>query len=194
MKLNLSKIFYITFISILISLLFNHFNLGGLELIRKVRILNWASDSLTLINKLDSLAGDDILVDAKQSIDSIKNFKKTEIIESFNEPKAININFAYKLFNDGEKFIDARSPEEFSEGHIKGAVNIPFYESEKYLDVINSLNKNAIIIIYCSSNECDVSTLSGDEFYKMGFKKVHVFVGGWEEWVKNKYPTSLSNK
>lgn len=194
MNLNFSKIFYITFISIIISLLYNHFNPSGLELIRKERILDWASDSLLFINKLDSMTADVSLVNSKHTIDSVKSLKKNNIIEALKEPKAININFAYKLFNDGEKFIDARSPEEFSEGHIKGAINIPFYESEKYLDVINSLNKNAIIVIYCSSNECDVSTLSGDEFYKMGFKKVHVFVGGREEWVKNKYPTSLSNK
>ena len=192
-KLNLSKIFYIAFISIVISLLYNHFNSGGLELIRKERILNWANDSLTLINKTDSLAGDDNLIDAKLSDDSVNTFNRNDEIEPFKEPKAIKINFAYQLFNDGVKFIDARPAEEFSEGHIKGAVNIPFYESEKYLDVINGLNKNETIVTYCSSQECDDGTLSGDEFFKMGFKKVYIFIGGWEEWIKNKYPTSLRN-
>ena len=192
MKLNLSKIFYIAFISIVISLLYNHFNPNGLELIRKERILDWASDSLSEINKLDSLADADILADAKLSNDSVNNFNRNNEIESFKEPKAIKINFAYRLFNDGEKFIDARSAEEFSEGHIKGAINIPFYESEKYLNVINSLNKNEIIVTYCSSRECDDGTLSGDEFFKMGFKQVYVFIGGWEEWINNKYPISVS--
>lgn len=194
MNLNFSKIFYIAFISIVISLLYNHFNPNGLELVRKERILDWASDSLSFSNKPDSLAANDISINSKQSIDSIETLKKNQIIESFKEPKAIKINLAYKLFNDGEKFIDARSSEEFSEGHIKCAVNIPFYESEKYMNIINSLNKNYIVVVYCSSNECDISTLSGDELFKMGFKKVYVFVDGWEEWVKYKYPTSLSNK
>ncbi len=193
MKLNFSKIFYISLTSILISFLYNHFNPNGLELIRKARILDWESDSLVSLNKFDSLAADDILVDSKQSIDSVNNFNKNYEIESFKQPKAIKINFAYKLFNDGEKFVDARSTEEFSEGHIKGAISIPFYESEKYLDVINGLNKNETIVTYCSSNECDISTLSADELFKMGFKKVYVFIDGWEEWIKNKYPTSLRN-
>ena len=194
MKINFSKIFYIIFVSIFISFLYNHFNPNGLELIRKARILKWESDSLVSLNKLDSLVFDDILVDSKPSIDSVNTFNRNYEIESFKEPKAIKINFAYKLFNDGENFIDARSSEEFSEGHIKGAISIPFYESEKYLNVINTLNKNDIVVVYCSSNECDISTLSGDELFKMGFKKVYVFVAGWEEWVKNKYPISLSNK
>ena len=194
MKINFSKIFYIIFVSIFISFLFNHFSSSGLELIRKERILEWESDSLASLNKLDSLVFDDILVDSKPSIDSVNTFNRNYEIESFKEPKAIKINFAYKLFNDGENFIDARSSEEFSEGHIKGAISIPFYESEKYLNVINTLNKNDIVVVYCSSNECDISTLSGDELFKMGFKKVYVFVAGWEEWVKNKYPISLSNK
>ena len=194
MKINFSKIFYITFFSIIISLLYNHFNPNGVELIRKARILKWESDSLVSLNKLDSLTVDDISVNSKQTVDSVITDKKIETVETFKEPKAIKINFAYKLFNDGENFIDARSSEEFSEGHIKGAISIPFYESEKYLNVINTLNKNDIVVVYCSSNECDISTLSGDELFKMGFKKVYVFVAGWEEWVKNKYPISLSNK
>jgi len=193
-KINLSKIFYIAFISIVISLLYNHFNPNGLELIRKERILDWASDSLSFLIKSDSLAANDILINSKQSIDSVKSLQKNNAIESFKEPKAIKINLAYKLFNDGVKFIDARPAEEFSEGHIKGAVNIPFYESERYLNVIDSFNKNEIIVTYCSSKDCDDGTLSGDEFFKMGFKQVYVFIGGWEEWVKNKYPISLSNK
>ena len=194
MKINFPKIFYITFFSIIISLLYNHFNPNGLELIRKERILDWASDSLSFLIKSDSLAANDILINSKQSIDSVKSLQKNNAIESFKEPKAIKINLAYKLFNDGVKFIDARPAEEFYEGHIKGAVNIPFYESERYLNVIDSFNKNEIIVTYCSSQECDDGTLSGDEFFKMGFKQVYVFIGGWEEWVKNKYPISISNK
>jgi rhodanese-related sulfurtransferase len=193
-KINFSKIFYITFISIFVSFLYNHFNPDGLELVRKERILDWESDSLLSSNKLDSLTTSDILVDSKRFTDSVKTLEKNNVVDTFKEPKAIKINFAYKLFNDGVKFIDARPPEEFSEGHIRGAVNVPFYESEKYLNAINSLNKNEIIVTYCNSKDCDDGTLSADEFFKMGFKKVYVFVGGWEEWKKNEYPTSLSNR
>jgi rhodanese-related sulfurtransferase len=187
--MNISKILSITFISVLISLVYNHFNLNGLKLIRDNRVLNWESDSLSTAETLDSLVVEMNITAANPS-DSLLIEKKDEPIKSFNEPKAIKLNFAYKLFNDGIQFIDSRSAEEFAEGHIKGAINIPFYGSENYLDVINSLNKNEIVVTYCSGADCDISILSGEELFEMGFKRVYVFIDGYDEWTKNNYPTN----
>jgi rhodanese-related sulfurtransferase len=188
-NLNISKILSIVFISILISLIYNHFNPKGLSLIREARKLDWESDSLTSINNINSSVADtsikDLIISDSETIEKIN-----VNVESFNEPKAIKLDFAYKLFNDGIKFIDSRSAEEFAEGHVKGAVNIPFYGSENYLDVIKRLNKNEIVVTYCSSADCDISILSGEELFEMGFKKVYVFIGGYDEWTKNNYPTS----
>lgn len=189
MNLNISKIISILFISIFISLIYNHFNPKGLSLIREARKLNWESDSLTSINNINSSVAEtnknDIIISESETIEKIN-----DNIESFKEPKAIKLDFAYKLFNDGIKFIDSRSPEEFAEGHVKGAVNIPFYGSENYLDAINRLNKNEIVVTYCSDADCDISILSGEELFEMGFKRVYVFIGGYDEWTKNNYPTS----
>ena len=182
MNPNFPKIFFITFISVVIALIYNHFNPNGLKLIREVRILDWESDSLSSFSNKDSL------VSATTRIDSIITDNKIGIIESFKEPKAIKIDFAYKLFKQGIQFIDSRSPEEFSEGHIKGAINIPFYGSENYSDVIAEFNKSEIIVIYCRSKECDESTLAGNELFEMGFKRVYVFIGGYDEWTKNNFP------
>ncbi len=46
--------------------------------------------------------------------------------------------------------IDVRSPQEFKEGHIKGAISIPYY------DLYNSAKevlkeKNQTIIVYCNT-------------------------------------------
>ena len=188
MNPKLLKIFFITFFSIVIALIYNHFNPIGIKLIREDRILKWENDSLELFNKKDSSIVDTILNETNQSHDSVKESTEKEFVESFMEPKAIKLNFAYKLFKQNIQFIDARSPEEFSEGHIKNAINIPFYGSENYLDVISGINKNEIVVTYCSSAECDIAALSGDELFEMGFKKVYVFVGGYEEWIKNEYP------
>ncbi len=170
--------------------MYNHFNGNGLKLIRNERVLVWESDSLASNNRADDLNIDSVLSKHKNEPASEDSINKTEVIESFNEPKAIELNLAYKLFKDGIQFIDARSPEEFSEGHISGAVNIPFYGSENYLKVINRLDKNKVVVTYCSGADCDISTLSGDELFKMGFKKVYVFVGGYEEWRKNNFPVT----
>ena len=190
MDLNFSKIFSIILISFLISLLYNQFNQNGLSFVREEKLLNWESDSLNSYEINDSsISAEGPIITAKPS-DSAIIIEKNESIESYQKPKAIKLDLAYRLFKDGIKFIDARSQEEFAEGHIKEAVNIPFYGSEKYLDVINGLNKNDIIVTYCSGADCDISILSGNELFEMGFRKVYVFIGGYDEWTKYNYPTS----
>ncbi|HEX9252957.1 MAG TPA: rhodanese-like domain-containing protein [Ignavibacteriaceae bacterium] len=187
MGLSLSKIIIITFISVLLSLIYNHFNPIGLRLIREDKKLVWESDSQLSSDKVDSSLSYKGPIETKspESVPSGKNELKSE---PFKEPKAIKLDYAFKLFKDGIQFIDARSPEEFAEGHIKGAINIPFYGSENYLDAINHLNKNEFIVTYCSGADCDISILSGNELFEMGFKRVYVFIGGYDEWTKNHYP------
>lgn len=189
MELNFSKILLILFVSILISLIYNHFNPKRLHLLREERVLSWESESIVPSDANSELVSYSGLTENKSNYPSISQ-KTTESVETFTKPKAIKIDFAYKLFKEGIRFIDSRSAEEFTEGHIKGAVNIPFYGSENYLNVIKSLDKNEIVITYCSSADCDISILSGDELFEMGFKKVYVFVGGYDEWTKYNYPTS----
>lgn len=189
MNLDFSKVLSITFISIVISLLYNHFNPDGLHLIREERKLNWEIDSLSTLMGSDSLLIDKSSTGTILS-DSVVVEKKDNPIKSFKKPTAIKLDFAYKLYKDGIRFIDSRSVEEFSEGHIKGAVNIPFYGSENHIEVINRLNKNEIVVTYCSSEDCDISILSGDELFEKGFKRVYVYVGGYDEWTRNNYPTS----
>lgn len=185
--MNISKILSITLISFLLALVYNHFNPNGLKIIREERVLNWNDVSLSESGTLDTSTDKINLNPSKQS-DSLLIDKNEEQLKSFLEPKAIKLDFAYKLFKDGVKFIDARSSDEFSEGHIKGAVNIPFYGSENYLNVISGLNKNETVVTYCSGADCDISILSADELFKMGFNRVYVFIGGFEEWTKNNYP------
>ncbi|MBW2000496.1 MAG: rhodanese-like domain-containing protein [Deltaproteobacteria bacterium] len=46
-------------------------------------------------------------------------------------------------------FIDARSPEDFQRGHIKGGLNIPWQSFERYLNVLQEeVPEDAWIITY----------------------------------------------
>lgn len=189
MKLAYKKIFVIVFTSVLVSFVYNDFNPNGLKLIRDERVLNWASDSLSSFPKINSLTVDSNLTIIRPKIDSAKTEIKKDVSESFKEPKAIKIDFAYKLFKQGVKFIDARPVEEFTEGHIKGAVNIPFYGSENYENILNKISKDEFVVTYCSGEDCDLSILLGDELFNKGYKKVYVFFGGWNDWLNKGYPT-----
>lgn len=186
MKINLNKIFIILLLSISSGLLYNHFNSNGLRLIREERKLSWEYES--------SLIKQKSTVDLQTKEDSIKETElrteKSDKYETkdFKEPKAIKTPFAYKLFLSGVKFIDARPVEEYEEGHIKGAINIPFYGSENYENVLGIIPKDEVIVTYCNGDDCDLSILLGDEIFKKGYKKVYVYFGGWNDWLKLGYP------
>ena len=74
--------------------------------------------------------------------------------------------------------IDARTTEEFSEGHIEGAILIPEYEiklrAEKELP-----EKKQLILIYCRSGRR--SKIASEELVKLGYNNVKEF-GGIIDW------------
>ena len=74
--------------------------------------------------------------------------------------------------------IDARTKEEFTEGHIEGAIMIPEYEiaerAEKELP-----DKNVLILVYCRSGRR--SKIASEELVRLGYTNVKEF-GGIIEW------------
>ena len=86
-----------------------------------------------------------------------------------------------KAIMDAEKdyiIIDARTEQEFSEGHIEGARLIPEYEiaqrAEKELP-----DKSALILVYCRSGRR--SKIASEELVKLGYNNVKEF-GGIIDW------------
>ncbi len=74
--------------------------------------------------------------------------------------------------------IDARTDEEFAEGHIKGAVMIPEYEiAQKAESKIP--DKDALILVYCRSGRR--SKIAAEELIKLGYTNVKEF-GGIIDW------------
>jgi len=52
-----------------------------------------------------------------------------------------------KMISQGALIVDVRTPEEFSSGHVNGAINIPLAEIEKKLSLFG--DKNKPIVVYC---------------------------------------------
>lgn len=186
MKLDYKNILFIITASVIFAFIYNLANPNGLKLIRSERELVWESDSLGSDVDLISESSKESLPIVIDSIHNTNHPVNSE--EEFKEPKAIKIGLAYKLFNDGVKFIDARPVEEFNQGHIKNAINIPFYESEKYEQALAKISKDEVIVTYCGGHDCDLSIMLGDELFNKGFKKVYIFYGGWNDWLANNYP------
>ena len=74
--------------------------------------------------------------------------------------------------------IDARTTEEFAEGHIEDAILIPEYEiadrAEKELP-----DKEQLILVYCRSGRR--SKIASEELVKLGYTNVKEF-GGIIDW------------
>lgn len=153
----------------------------------KAALEKHTQDSILAANKTDSLkrVQDSLKAVQQKKEDSIKNAQPTEIVK----PVDIKIDFAKALFDKKYRFIDARDISDYNAGHIQGAMNIPFHEIEKYKDKFNDLPKDQVYVTYCSA-ACDVSIDMAYYMAKLGFKKVYIFHGGWDEWKNAGYPAN----
>ena len=109
--------------------------------------------------------------------------------DAATEPRllAITLEQALDLYQKGTVFVDAREPEYYQEGHIKGAWNIPFF-LELVFKVDSLQGKDAPMVIYCSGNECGSSEDLAYELQAEGFSNLLVFKGGWTAWNTSGHP------
>ena len=77
--------------------------------------------------------------------------------------------------NSNVILLDVRSPQEFEEGHLRGAINIPTYEL--YTQALKRLkDKDAIIIAYCTVGVRSKNAIN--TLRKMGYKNLYHLEGG----------------
>ena len=74
--------------------------------------------------------------------------------------------------------IDVRNKREFEEGHIRGSINIPEYEINKNIEKL--INKDTIIILYCSSGYRSLEAYRKLKEY--GYKNVYNLYKGLENY------------
>lgn len=200
MKISYKNIFLILSTSIVIGFIYNFLNPKGVPLIKQNRKVVFESDTVLVSTETDInnnlINGQPFKSEDKRKAEktvkdenTIKQENPAIKIEPFTEPRAIRIDLAYKLYKQGVKFIDARMPDDYAAGHIKGAYNIPFDGDESYREILNNFSKDELIVVYCSGTDCDLSIYLGNELFEKGFKRVYVFFGGWNEWIEKNYPT-----
>jgi rhodanese-related sulfurtransferase len=103
--------------------------------------------------------------------------------------KALEIRFDQVeklLTNPDIMLIDARPAREFEQGHIGNAINIYTPEFEQNIGRIIGIPREKPIIAYCGGGACELSHELAENLVKMGFTRVFVYVGGWNEWKQKK--------
>ena len=87
---------------------------------------------------------------------------------------------AKKIMDSGEEHIvlDTREQYEFDEGHIKGALLIPYTEIESKAEQMLP-DKDKLILVYCRSGRR--SKIAAESLAKLGYTNVKEF-GGIIDW------------
>ncbi|MDV7186932.1 rhodanese-like domain-containing protein [Lutibacter sp. TH_r2] len=91
------------------------------------------------------------------------------------------LEFQEKLKNN--TLIDIRTPREFAQGYIEGAVNINYYD-RAFIEQISKFDKSKPIFIYCRSGSRTSS--ASKKISNLGFTQVYELNGGIVNWYRNK--------
>lgn len=93
---------------------------------------------------------------------------------------------AAKLVEGGKvTVLDVRTPEEYREGHIKGARNID-YNAGDFAAKVKELDKSKPYLVHCKSGGRSTSSLA--TFKELGFEKIIHLDGGFTGWEAAKLP------
>ncbi len=85
--------------------------------------------------------------------------------------------------------IDVLSPKSYKEKHLPGALNISV-DSKNFTREVEKVvsDKNQMVVVYCSSFDCQASPRAADKLAKAGFTKVYDFEGGLADWADAGFP------
>ena len=99
-----------------------------------------------------------------------------------NQPtyRQVSMDEAVNIMQSEEGYIilDVRRADEFAEGHIPGAINIP-NESIGESEICDLPDKNQLILVYCRSGRR--SKEAAEKLVKLGYTNVVEF-GGISDW------------
>jgi rhodanese-related sulfurtransferase len=103
--------------------------------------------------------------------------------------KTISVSDARAMMQSSSNvsIVDVRTPEEYVQGHLKGAINIPLSDLPLR---IGGLEQNRPILVYCQTGYR--SAQASSILVKAGFAKVYNLEGGIIAWINSGYPTVTS--
>lgn len=78
--------------------------------------------------------------------------------------------------------IDVRNLVEFGNGHIPGAMNIPYGQASEQEEALRQEKRT--IVLYCACLEESSAARAAVEMDGLGIPNLKVLRGGWDEWVK----------
>lgn len=81
--------------------------------------------------------------------------------------------------------LDVRTPLEYADGHLPGAVNIDF-DSPTFKDAVSHLDENRTYLVYCRTGAR--SATASKIMVELGFRHIYNMTGGFTEWQAQGFP------
>lgn len=114
--------------------------------------------------------------------------------------KVVTADDVIKASGAGGLIIDTRVASEYADGHIKGAVSVPYREkSDKAVNFDASqdefnlaklpADKTAAIIMYCNGSECWKSYKASTTAIKAGYTNIYWYRDGFPNWKSKGLPS-----
>lgn len=112
------------------------------------------------------------------------------------ENLAIPLAEATRLFSEqAALFIDARYEEDYADGHIKGALSLPWDDNvhTRFPDIAGAISPDRVIITYCDGEICYLSHDLAVFLREKGFETARELVNGWTVWRDAGLPVESGN-
>jgi rhodanese-related sulfurtransferase len=102
----------------------------------------------------------------------------------------VNEHVAHDYFGDSTtSFLDTRQPEDYSEGHVKGALGIsPENFIDNFPEIQPLLPQENRIVLYCYGPECDMAERVAKFMIDLGYKNLAIMSAGFRPWEAAGYP------
>ncbi len=101
--------------------------------------------------------------------------------EGFKRRKSQEVFSGQDGFYDSVNIVDVRAAEDYAEGRIPGAVNLPKDQWQDSKMLKARLRKDKINVLYCYSHVCHLAATAAVEFASKGYPVMEL-EGGWRWW------------
>ncbi|XP_047318056.1 thiosulfate sulfurtransferase 16, chloroplastic [Impatiens glandulifera] len=116
-------------------------------------------------------------------------------VQSVSIPTSVPVRVAHELLLAGHRYLDVRTPEEFSAGHLVGAINVPYLyrvgsgmtKNSQFLEeVLSHFGKDDEIIVGCQLGKR--SFMAATDLVSSGFTGITDMAGGYAAWTQIRLP------
>ena len=97
--------------------------------------------------------------------------------------------FEQQIKADSVQLLDVRTPQEYAEGHIAGAVNIDVQSDDFQPTARQELSKDSTILVYCRSGRRSLD--AAEILTHLGYRVVNL-KGGILEWQASGLPVTTT--